>query len=128
MIVDDDAMIILIHSKMITNSAFHPNPLFFFNGREALDHILNEKDESKAFLILLDINMPVMNGWEFLNILKEQPVAHEIQVAIVTSSIDMEDMEKAKQYRQVIQYIEKPLDREKLEELKKHAAPGTFFQ
>src|SRR5690242_16201265 len=98
LIVDDDAMVILIHKKMIINSAFHPNPLSFFNGKEALDHLLNEKDKSKTFLILLDINMPVMNGWEFLNMLKERPVPDNIQVAIVTSSIDAADKEKAGQY------------------------------
>ena len=61
-----------------------------------LDYILANKDKDKVFLILLDINMPVMNGWEFLDQLNTIVIKPLVKVVIVTSSIDSADKDKAK--------------------------------
>ena len=60
-------------------------------------------------LILLDLNMPQMDGWEFLDAFGTLPLAQEVRVFILTSSIQPEDMEKSTQYKEVKGYFSKPL-------------------
>jgi CheY-like chemotaxis protein len=59
---------------------------------------------------LLDINMPVMNGWEFLQAVQTTDFADSLSVIMVTSSIDQGDREQARQFKQVITFMEKPLN------------------
>lgn len=64
-------------------------------------------------LILLDINMPEMDGWEFLHNLKSLNV--ETDVMILSSSLHFADIEKSRKFEAVKCYIEKPLTEEKIE-------------
>jgi CheY-like chemotaxis protein len=68
--------------------------------------------------ILLDLNMPQMSGWEFLDALKQLNLQKNIFVFIMTSSLESTDIEKAKKYSSVKDYIEKPISIEKLEAIK----------
>lgn len=70
------------------------------------------------FLVFLDINMPVMNGWGFLDELQTFAREDNTQVFVVTSSIDRADVEHAKQYALVKRFLSKPVDAEVLEELR----------
>ena len=65
--------------------------------------------EKKKYMILLDLNMPVMNGWEFLEELEKTEIASQAKVAIVTSSIDSADRKKAKEFEMVEYFLSKPL-------------------
>lgn len=64
-------------------------------------------------LLLLDLNMPVMDGWEVLDALRQHPEI-KIRVAILSSSVDPEDQARASRYPNVIGYLSKPLDHEKV--------------
>lgn len=108
LLVDDDPIIQFVHKTILTNCNF-PKQLFFENGRVVMDYILKNKNEDKVFLVLLDINMPVMNGWEFLEELRNTTIKPSVKVVIVTSSIDASDKEKSKNYIQVCDFMEKPL-------------------
>ena len=108
LLVDDDPVVLYLH-KATFNKCNFPQQLFFENGRLVLDYILANKDKDKVFLILLDINMPVMNGWEFLDQLNTIAIKPLVKVVIVTSSIDSSDKDKAKNYEQVFEFMEKPL-------------------
>lgn len=80
-------------------------------------------------LVLLDINMPVMNGWAFLDACKVKKFGFHICVIIVTSSLFNEDCEKAKEYDQIIGYYTKPLKQERLKEvLRKDPTMGFFIK
>ncbi|MDP2159788.1 MAG: response regulator [Flavobacterium sp.] len=88
----------------------------------ALDYIKKEYEFSKAkekIILLLDINMPTITGWEFLDLFKDYPVSVQnlFQVYILSSSIDPVDIERAKQNPLVMGFIEKPLNRGVLVEL-----------
>jgi len=118
LIVDDDEMVIYLHEIMVKGSTLSANPLAFMNGKEALDYLEADNQDGQACLILLDINMPVMNGWELLDAINSRNFANKIFVVIVTSSVDSADRAKAGTYRQVIDYVEKPITVEALEKVK----------
>src|SRR5687768_11583574 len=107
LIVDDDEMVIFLHKIAVVESGLTPNPVIAYNGRQALDFINRSENRETVFLVLLDINMPELNGWEFLDAI--QSVDASIYVVMVTSSVDSRDKKKAKSYKQVIEYMEKPL-------------------
>ena len=108
LIVDDDPMMLVLHKNLIMKSGVCMEPLTFLNGEEALHYLLEEPKGSSFYIMLLDINMPVMNGWQLLEALKELPIAALVDVAIISSSIDRKDREKAKEYDLVSCYLTKP--------------------
>lgn len=114
LIVDDDMVVTFLNEAVVTESRLCEAPVTTANGKEALDYIANDVDQqgvnNKAkYLVLLDINMPVMNGWEFLDALKDTPYSDRVIVVLVTSSINTADHDKAKNYDHVVEYVEKPL-------------------
>jgi CheY-like chemotaxis protein len=83
----------------------------FLHAEDALE-ILKYKTENYPDAIFLDINMPCMNGWEFLDSLCVLNIS--IDVYMLTSSIDSRDQDKASKYTQVNDFISKPLREERL--------------
>ena len=112
LIVDDDEVVLFIHELIIKKSGLSEIPINFKNGQVAMDFLNDHHIKEKQFLIFLDINMPVMNGWCFLDTIQHCSYREKINVIIVTSSIDQIDRRKAKEYPQVIDYIEKPFSME----------------
>ena len=112
-IVDDDAIYQIIVNKIIQRSDMFSAISTFKNGKEAIDNLHNAI-ENKADLpdiILLDINMPIMDGWEFmeeLGLIKPR-FSKEIVVYIVSSSIAVEDKNKSKSYENILGYLSKPV-------------------
>ncbi|HEY1025109.1 MAG TPA: response regulator [Sphingobacteriaceae bacterium] len=111
LVVDDDDIVIFLHELMVRESGLSDEPVSFMNGQAALDYILQHRATDEKYLIFLDLNMPVMNGWELLEELKELS-GPEIRVVIVTSSIDADDHKRSENYSFVIGYLEKPLSAE----------------
>ena len=134
--VDDDAISLTISQLLLKRTGFAAEVVTAIDGSDALEYFsdLFEDDPNELNkapeLILLDINMPVMNGWEFLQeyvTLYEKKLAHT-KIVILSSTIDPEDFALAKKYKVVIQFISKPLSIENLEELKLHEAMKDSFQ
>lgn len=119
-LVDDDPVVLFLHQILIKRGEFDEQTFSFKDGKKALDFITRNKEKA-PFLVLLDINMPVMNGWEFLDALREDPVGGQVFVAIVSSSINSYDLEKAGNYVQVVEYLEKPVSKGILIDLHKKA-------
>jgi len=88
--------------------------LSFFNGADALEEFQHFKDNQINLpdIILLDINMPIMDGWEFLHAFRKIQIdtSSKIPIYIVSSSIANEDIEKSKLYPEIIDYLTKPLE------------------
>lgn len=102
-------------------------PVWCRNGREAIDYLDLVAGESDQVLVLLDLNMPEMNGWDFLEACKERPYSKKVYVVVVTSSLFREDQKKAESYEQVIGYFTKPLTTQNcLEILNLPKVAGTF--
>lgn len=125
-IIDDDDIVLMIERKLLQRCGVNKEIISFKKGREALDFLLGEKGIQR-YLILLDINMPGMNGWQFLYRLAELEMQHDIQVVMVTSSIDSYDREAAVKYDKVIGFIEKPITAENCEKLKNYPSLKQFF-
>lgn len=85
----------------------------FSNGELARDFFIASKNEPEALpdVILLDINMPVMDGWDFLDWFKDfkHELPGHIAIFMVSSSIDQRDVAKARSYAEVREYLAKPL-------------------
>lgn len=109
LIVDDDDVFIMVNTMMVRRSTISDEPIGFSSGKNALEYIESKKDEDESYLIFLDINMPVMSGWDFLESLKKNNFNKEIHIVILTSSIDLSDHIKAKSYKLVIDFVEKIL-------------------
>jgi CheY-like chemotaxis protein len=114
-LIDDDVLVNFLNIETIKDSYPDINVRSFESATEALESIkqlVNILNSSLPQLILLDINMPVMDGWEFLDEFDQLPqhLLNHCKVIIHTSSIDPRDIEKAKSYPAVIDYITKPLN------------------
>jgi CheY-like chemotaxis protein len=121
-------MITLLHKVMVVkNKICSEPPLLFGDGKMALEFLLSEYSSNESYLILLDINMPVLNGWEFLDSVQSKQFANNLFVVIVTSSVDSSDKQKAKTYPQVIGFLEKPLRAESCDFIKNIPSISSFF-
>lgn len=111
LIVEDDPMVSFLHEALLVKRDICAHPESFMNGIEAIEYLVNDAsgDSDSRYLILLDINMPLMNGWEFLEALEDLEVSKRTEVVIVTSSPDSKDRERAGKCNLVSHYLEKPL-------------------
>jgi CheY-like chemotaxis protein len=120
LIVDDDEIILVLHKVRVRKSGLDTQPTCLLNGAEALDYIKANDDPDTHFLLLLDINMPKMNGWELLRALDSSNLKAKISVAMVTSSIDQNDRDLAAENKLVFGYFEKPLKDLALQDVKRY--------
>ena len=127
LVIDDDSIILFIHRTMIKNSGITVSVDYFLSAEVALEYIMKHKDTC-SFLLLLDINMPTMNGWELLDILKDCAFKENINVVMVTSSINESDRTKAGTYEQVFEYLTKPIKVADFVALQSHKKVGRFFR
>ena len=83
---------------------------------------LIESEEGLPEVIFLDLNMPIMDGWEFLDEFGKLSEEKDIRIYILSSSVDSRDMERAKKYGMVNGFIAKPLTDAKIKELAQEIA------
>jgi CheY-like chemotaxis protein len=121
-LIYDDNIYQFTARKILESTGLAKHIQSFYNGRDAITYFQDKKNirtDTLPDFIFLDINMPVMNGWEFLEeyhkFCKDLPKA--IVVYVVSSSIDSYDINKSKEYKGVTDYIVKPITRIKYQQL-----------
>ncbi len=113
--IDDDPITLMLCKKVITKASFSDTIITAKNGEEALeyfDSILDKQEENiLPQLIFLDLNMPVMDGWEFLDNFSTDKYSkvNSTKIVVLSSTIDPEDLEKSKKYPMVIDFLSKPI-------------------
>lgn len=109
LLVDDDPIFLTLAELAIKKERNHVEIFKAMNGEEAINFLKGQSVD----VIFLDLNMPVMNGWEFLDVLPQIENWGK-QVYVLTSSIDPSDQRKADENPLVTSMLEKPLDRDKI--------------
>jgi len=120
-IIDDDAIAVFGLKRAMKSIGFTPDLSVFENGLDALEKFekLLENDSELPSLIFIDVNMPVMDGWDFMReFTKLIPCKKDLpEIYIMTSSIDIRDVEKAKTFGLESNYLIKPVSAEVLKEI-----------
>ena len=122
--VDDDPITLMLCKKVIEKASFSTEIITAQNGEEALrffnDLKYRKNKIKKPQLIFLDLNMPVMGGWEFLEHFTSPDYEefNSIKIIVLSSTINPEDLAKAKKYPAVIDFLSKPISKSMLEYLK----------
>ncbi|MCB0480345.1 MAG: response regulator [Flavobacteriales bacterium] len=117
LLIDDDPIQNLINTKLLKRLEFSEEIHISVNGREALEDYISKHD-APPDIIFLDINMPIMNGWEFLDLLVNKGWEKFPKIYMLTSSISPEDIQKSEDHPMVESYFTKPLSIDKLSKLK----------
>lgn len=119
LLVDDDPIFNWVSTKLIEKVDSDLTIKSFVDGKDALDFLHGHYTEDTLYQILLDINMPRMNGWEFIEALKgmQSIKSDNISIYIVSSSTDESDVKKANDLTLVKGYFRKPLSIEDIKSL-----------
>jgi len=117
-LVDDDDVYQYIMERTIIKKGLANNILKFLDGEEAINFIRDNCDNSSVLpdVIFLDLNMPVMDGWDFLKefLPLKSSIQKKISIFIVTSSVNDPDIQRAETFNIVSGYIIKPITEETL--------------
>lgn len=117
-LIDDDSINNYINARLIKRIGISDDLSISLNGKEALVHLrglLSAKKKCPS-LILLDINMPVMDGFEFVEAFQKMEFENmeDVRIVMLTTSENTKDMEKVKNNPKISDYLNKPLTEDKL--------------
>lgn len=103
-LIDDDPISTFVTEKLISKNVKEPCQFYKYQSAK---RALEEIDSINPNYLFLDLNMPEMTGWDFLD--KLNPKDTDAQIYILSSSVDERDINKASQYQIVRDYLSKPL-------------------
>lgn len=112
LLIEDNDITILITKKMIEQTGLVDNIVIAKNGKDGYDYLTYclENTRSLPDIILLDIMMPVWDGWTFLEKTRETQLLEKLNIYLYTSSVSDEDKNEASQYGLRDRYLVKPME------------------
>ncbi len=134
-LIDDDPVVEIILQKQLHRLPLELQPILkgFRDGPQALRYFQQEREKGNPLpdVVFLDLNMPMLNGWEVLDELCKIPVAERPLIYIISSSINPEDQHTAYFRPEVQEFLCKPIQQEtiftlfqKLSSLQKQRVQG----
>lgn len=126
-LIDDDAIGLYLTEQLLEIDDFSGSISSFLSAQEAFGALQRGLPETVPQVIFLDLNMPVMNGWEFLDALApyENHLLGRCHIYVLTSSLALSDMARAKAYPLVCGVIHKPISSPEIEAIRAQIAEGT---
>ena len=120
-IIDDDDVYQYTVTRALKSDSLAKKILVFSDGEEALDFMIENiaSNDNLPDVIFLDVNMPIMDGWQFLEeYIKLKPrVGKQIAIYMVTSSVDPVDVDRAAKFSEISDYLVKPIQPDQIREL-----------
>lgn len=130
LLVDDDITFVFLTKRIIKSTGINTKISDFNDSSDAIEFLKDNVDQPELLpdVIFLDLNMPIIDGWGFLEEYTaiEPEIRKKISLFIVSSSISPHDFERAKQYSMVIDFIIKPLVKEKFTEIMGNLADNNY--
>lgn len=122
LLVDDDEVYLFVTKKILSNLSKDILINTFTDGEKAIEYITLCIQETVELpeIILLDINMPFMDGWGFLSEFKKMKPKlpdQNVNIFLVTSSNDPNDLKRAQEFEELTGYVVKPVFENKLAEI-----------
>ncbi len=110
-VVEDEPMQVFITTKMIKMTGMVESLMIFNNGKDAYDKLraIILSSEKLPEIILLDLNMPIWDGWQFLDEFTKIPITSKVIIYILTSSNNPDDLKRAETYNMSKNYLVKPI-------------------
>ncbi len=116
-LVDDDPIYTSAFKNLLVSWQIHNPFIFFADAREALSFMQVKEASAWPDILLLDLNMPNLNGWQFLEQFAAIRPQKNISIYLVSSSIWEDDLQRAKSNLLVQDFISKPIFKDKLIEI-----------
>ena len=117
--IDDDPIALLLSKLLLTKFCLESEIVALNNGEEALNYLsqsetLKKNKENDNLVVFLDLNMPIMDGWEFLEKFENELYVNypNIKIILLSSSIDPSDIEKSNHFPMVLEFMSRPLSKE----------------
>ncbi len=118
LMVDDDPLMLMLQEQLCIQAGLHPKPVPFNDANVALSYIEKEDRPGLVFLVLLDIHMQPLNGWDFMEKINKLTLQGQLKIVIVTGTDSMYERIYGSKFAYVIDHITKPVTVDMLRQLK----------
>jgi CheY-like chemotaxis protein len=120
-IIDDDPIFIFLLERMLTKIDFAEELVVYQESDLALQAIAENSEVHPTIpdVLFIDINMPVLDGFDFLTALRRLSLSQRIHIYMVSSTCDPRDLEKVESFAEISEFLMKPVNSETLQTIKK---------
>jgi CheY-like chemotaxis protein len=112
-LVDDDPIFVFALSKMLKRLEIFSDVTTFENGKAALEAI-EQNPAQLPDVIFLDLNMPIMDGWQFLEMIEQSNVIEKLEILVLSSTVDPNDIDRLNNHVKIKTFVSKPVTLDKL--------------